>query len=128
MTGAYFSPRAIRANEELVRQMFAVRPGDDARMVCKSHLGMEIGPAFTRAILAEVNRGTSPDVSHPALHAIFGWMLATSLASVTDKALRMEMLKAAIAEITMEAGAFLLENEQIEVPDEAHGEVVGGHG
>ena len=127
MTGAYFPPSAIRANVEAVRKMFKERPGDDPGLACKSRMGTEIGPAYVRAVLGEVNRGVEPDVMHPALHSIIGWMIANSLAPVTDRDQRMEYLRVAIQNITMEAGAFLLENNVVDPGKDARGEIVGGH-
>lgn len=125
---AYFSPRAIRANEDAVRKMFAGQPGDDEAMACKSRIGAELGPAFMRSILHEVNRGTDSGISHVSLHSVIGWMLATSLAPAGGNEERMAALRHAIANITSEAGMMLLNGVELEVGPETRGETVGGHG
>lgn len=128
MTKAYFTSRAIRANEEAVRKMFAARPGDDEAMACKARMGMELGPAYIRAILAEVNRGTDNSTTHVALHSVLGWMIATALAPAGDKDARMTALRQTIANVTMEAGTYLLAGEEMPPGPDTAGEVVGGHG
>jgi hypothetical protein len=124
---AFFSPRAIRANEEAVRKSFAARAGDGALDLCKSRIGQRVGPASIRAAIEEVNRGTPPEIYQPAFLSLIGWQLANTVAALTDPEERMKALGRALALVQIEAFAFAAGNDVVETPDAAHGEIVGGH-
>lgn len=124
---AYFSPRAIKANEDAVRKSFAARPGDDADNLSKSRIGQRLGPAFIRAMLDEINRGTPPNVYQPALMSLIGWMLANSVASEPDIEKRLSVLAISLRYVQAEALLFAGGNDIVDPGKEAYGEVIGGH-
>jgi hypothetical protein len=125
MGGAHFSPRAIKANEEAVRKSFAARPGDGPEDAAKSRIGLRLAPAYIRAAIDEVNRGTPPDIYQPALLSLIGWMLANTVAAVSDPKERMKQLGQAMAVVQFEAVAFALGNDIVDPGEDAHGELAG---
>lgn len=124
---AYFPPRAIKANQEAVRKTFATRPSDSPQDICKGHIGQRLGPAYIRAAIEEINRGTPPEVYQPAMLAIIGWLLANTVASEADPEKRMTLLGRAMALVQAEALNFAMDNAVVEPGAEAYGEPVGGH-
>lgn len=126
MSGAHFSPRAIRANEDAVRQSFASHAGDEPEMLCRCRIGREVAPVFIRAILSEINRASTPETLHTSLLAVMGWMLATTVSSVPTGPERMKHLGRSMAVLEAEAVAYAMENNIVDPGKDAYGEM-GGH-
>lgn len=42
---AYFSPRAVKANEDAIRKLFTPQPGDDANALARCRIGQRVGPS-----------------------------------------------------------------------------------
>lgn len=127
MSGAYFSPRAIKANEEAVRHMFSAPPGGSADDQCRSRMGRRLGPAYIRAVIDEVNRGTPTEIYAPTLLSIVGWLLANTVASIADPEERVRQLGRYMAVVQHEAVNFAAGNDIVEPGADAYGEPVGGH-
>lgn len=123
----FFSPRAIKANEDAVRQSFASRPGDGADDQCRSRMGQRLGPAYIRAVIDEVNRGTPLEVYAPTLLSMLGWMLANTVAAESDLNKRAATLGRYLGVVQIEAYGFAIGNDIVEPGDDALGEKVGGH-
>ena len=124
---AFFSPRAIKANEDAVRKTFAQRPGDGPEDQCRSRMGQRLGPAYIRAVIDEVNRGSPTEVYAPTLLSLVGWILANTVASIPDPDERALQLGRYLGVVQMEAIGFAAENAVVEPGKEAYGEQVGGH-
>lgn len=127
MVAAYFSPRAIKANEDAVRKQFTSRANDTPLDSCKSRVGARLGPAYIRAALDEINRGTPAELYQPAFLSLLGWMLANTVAAEPDLEERMRHLGRAVALMESEALAFAMGNAIVEPDAESYGEPVGGH-
>lgn len=127
MDGAYFSPRAIKANEEAVRKSFAARPDDDAENLSKSRMGQRIGSAVVRAQLDEINRGTPVEIYVPAFLSIIAWMMANTVAALPTPEERAGQLGRYFAIVEIEAVTLAIGNNIVTPDDDAHGEAVGGH-
>lgn len=125
---AYFPPRAIKANEDAVRETFAPQPGDDPVTISRSRIGQRIGPAYIRSLLEEINRGTPSDVSLPALLAVLGWILANCVASVPEGEERTRHLAQIVQIAHVEAAQYAAGNDVLKPARDAYGEEVGGHG
>ena len=124
---AYFSPRAIKANEEAVRKMFDAKPGDDPSLASRSRMGRRIGPAAIRALLDEINRGTPHEVYAPAYLTVIAWMLANTVATEPDLGKRMEALGRHFAFLEQETISFAGVNDTVNPGKAAYGEAIGGH-
>ena len=128
MGEVFFTPRAIKANEDAVRKSFECPPDDTAENRCRSRMGQRLGPAYIRAILDEINRGTPLEVYAPTLLSMLGWMLANSVASIPDLEERGRQLARYMILVKAEAINYSAGNEIAEPGADAYGEEVAGHG